>query len=101
MQIMAWTSSASRCCTASATRPRRRLRETKQTLRLQTYDDLIDDVADALDSDARRALAQRLREQYAFALVDEFQDTDARQWAIFERLFGAGRSTPVTPGRCS
>ncbi len=67
---------------------RRRLRETKQTLRLQTYDDLIDDVANALDSNHGEELVRRLRKQYAFALVDEFQDTDARQWGIFDRVFG-------------
>ncbi|HEY5851384.1 MAG TPA: exodeoxyribonuclease V subunit beta [Lysobacter sp.] len=77
---------------------RRRLRQTKQTLRLQTYDDLIDDVADALDSDHGEVLAQRLRQQYEVALVDEFQDTDARQWGIFERVFGAGRASADDPG---
>jgi exodeoxyribonuclease V beta subunit len=32
-----------------------------------------------------------LRAQFPLVLVDEFQDTDARQWAIFESLFGEGR----------
>lgn len=77
---------------------RRRLRQTKQTLRLQTYDDLIDDVADALGSDHGDELAQRLRQQYQVALVDEFQDTDARQWGIFERVFGASRASSDDPG---
>src|SRR5690606_1652241 len=69
---------------------RARLATLKRQRRLQTYDDLIDDVADALLSDGGEALARRLREQYAVALVDEFQDTDARQWAIFDRVFGSG-----------
>ena len=56
--------------------------------RVQTYDDLIDGVADALAGPRGEALARRLRDQYAVALVDEFQDTDARQWSIFERVFG-------------
>src|SRR5690606_31091181 len=49
-------------------------------------------VADALDGDQAEALVRGLRTQYAVALVDEFQDTDARQWKIFERVFGTGGS---------
>jgi exodeoxyribonuclease V beta subunit len=67
---------------------RHRLATLKQTRRLQTYDDLIDHVADALDGPHRRALVARLRAQYRIALVDEFQDTDERQWQIFARVFG-------------
>lgn len=60
----------------------------KRMRRLQTYDDLIDDVAGALDGPYGETLARNLRSQYAIALVDEFQDTDARQWSIFRRVFG-------------
>lgn len=67
---------------------RQRLAELKRVRRVQSFDDLIADVADALESPDGEALAQRLREQYAVALVDEFQDTDPRQWAIFRRVFG-------------
>ena len=56
--------------------------------RVQGFDELIDGVADALDGANGEALARRLRAQYRVALVDEFQDTDARQWAIFRRVFG-------------
>lgn len=68
-----------------------RLAELKRVRRVQTYDDLIDGVADALSGAHAEALVARLRAQYAVALVDEFQDTDARQWAIFERVFGPDR----------
>ncbi|MHB8912885.1 MAG: UvrD-helicase domain-containing protein, partial [Lysobacter sp.] len=57
-----------------------RLAQLKRTRRLQTFDDLIDGVADALDGEHGDALVASLRAQYAIALVDEFQDTDARQW---------------------
>ncbi|WP_046658608.1 UvrD-helicase domain-containing protein [Lysobacter capsici] len=67
---------------------RLRLAELKRVRRVQSFDDLIADVALALDGPHGDALAQRLREQYAVALVDEFQDTDVRQWRIFERVFG-------------
>ena len=67
---------------------RARLAVLKRQLRAQTYDDLIDGVADALRGAQADALVHALRAEYAVALVDEFQDTDARQWAIFERVFG-------------
>ena len=33
-------------------------------------------------------LCAAVRAQFPLALIDEFQDTDARQWTIFEHLFG-------------
>ncbi|WP_058836098.1 UvrD-helicase domain-containing protein [Luteimonas abyssi] len=74
---------------------RTRLAQRKQQLRVQTYDDLIDGVADALAGPHAAALVARLRAQYAAALVDEFQDTDTRQWAIFRTVFGAGAGAAV------
>ncbi|MGY0612934.1 UvrD-helicase domain-containing protein [Luteimonas sp. A501] len=68
---------------------RQRVARAKQQQRVQTYDDLIDRVADAIDGPQAAELVERLRAQYAVALVDEFQDTDARQWRIFDRVFGA------------
>ena len=68
---------------------RQRLRRFKQNRRVQSYDDLIDQVAVALDGPQGAVLARQLRNQYAVALVDEFQDTDARQWSIFRRIFAA------------
>ncbi|QGW63492.1 exodeoxyribonuclease V subunit beta [Lysobacter soli] len=67
-----------------------RLAAIKRLRREQTFDDLIANLADALDGPHGERLVERLRAQYAFALVDEFQDTDPRQWAIFERIFGSG-----------
>ncbi|MFC6840608.1 exodeoxyribonuclease V subunit beta [Xanthomonas theicola] len=66
-----------------------RLASLKRRRRVQTYDDLVDGVARALQGPQGGALAQRLRAQYAIALVDEFQDTDERQWSIFSTVFGA------------
>ena len=67
----------------------------KRQRRVQTYDDMIDGVAGALAGTNGDALASRLRAQYRVALVDEFQDTDARQWAIFEHVFGGGSDDPA------
>ncbi|MFM7064446.1 MAG: UvrD-helicase domain-containing protein, partial [Actinomycetes bacterium] len=38
----------------------------------------------------RPALVEQVRQQFAVALVDEFQDTDPVQWDIFRLLFGPG-----------
>ncbi|MEA5150474.1 exodeoxyribonuclease V subunit beta [Xanthomonas arboricola] len=69
-----------------------RLALLKRQRRVQTYDDLVDGVAHALEGAQAQAqaLVTRLRAQYAIALVDEFQDTDDRQWAIFSNVFGEG-----------
>ena len=74
---------------------RLRLAKLKQQLRVHTYDDLIDGVFDALAGAQGDSLAQRLRAQYRVALVDEFQDTDTRQWMIFDRVFGNRSGHPA------
>ncbi len=76
---------------------RARLAALKRMRRVQTYDDLIERVAAALDGPQGARLAERLRAQYRVALVDEFQDTDARQWAIFDTVFGT-RADPADAG---
>ena len=55
---------------------------------LFTYDDVLDRIVEALDSPSGPALMTALRTRYRLALIDEFQDTDRRQWAIFNRVFG-------------
>jgi len=59
----------------------------KQQYRRHTHDDVIHDVAHALCGERGKWLADKLRAQYHVALVDEFQDTDARQWDIFKTVF--------------
>ncbi len=53
-----------------------------------THDDVIAGLHRALHGDGGPANAARLARRWRFGIVDEFQDTDARQFAIFERLFG-------------
>ncbi len=64
-----------------------------RTQRVQTYDDLLRLLADALGPgvpEARRhRLAAAVRAQFSAALIDEFQDTDRVQWTIFRALFDA------------
>jgi len=66
-----------------------RLAVLKTQRRVQTFDDLIEGVHQALAGPQGSLLIQRLRAQYRTALVDEFQDTDERQWDIFRTLFAA------------
>jgi exodeoxyribonuclease V beta subunit len=53
------------------------------------YDDLIAFVRQALDAPGGERLAEQLRRSLRAALIDEFQDTDTDQFAIFHRLFDA------------
>lgn len=72
---------------AAIAEARRRLEAARRAQRSASYDDLVRRLRDALAGDHGSALAEKLREQYPFALVDEFQDTDARQFAIFEAIW--------------
>ena len=51
------------------------------------YDDLLFRLHDVLVTQENKTLAAQLRDQYTFALIDEFQDTDQIQWQIIERIF--------------
>ncbi|WP_243294468.1 UvrD-helicase domain-containing protein [Geothrix mesophila] len=48
------------------------------------FNDMIDQVAEGV---THPELVARLQTRYKAALIDEFQDTDGRQWEIFQRLF--------------
>ena len=54
----------------------------KQQANLQTFDDMIRDVHRALMEPGSR-LQRSLEQQYPLGIVDEFQDTDPIQYAIF------------------
>ncbi len=62
-------------------------RARKQRKGQQSYDDLLWQVARALDPPGGRLLAARLRRQYRAALVDEFQDTDRLQYRILRSIW--------------
>lgn len=53
-----------------------------------SFDDLISRLAHVLTNDNSKTLAATISAQYPFALVDEFQDTDANQYNILEALYG-------------
>ncbi|RNL75501.1 exodeoxyribonuclease V subunit beta [Nocardioides marmorisolisilvae] len=68
----------------------------KRRLGVLSYDDLLGQLADALeDSDA--PARSRMRQRWSVVLVDEFQDTDPVQWQVFDRAF-SGVATMVLIG---
>lgn len=68
----------------------------KRTRRLASFDDLLANLHGALA--AHPWLGQTLRARYPAALIDEFQDTDPLQFAIFERIFaGPGNDGQAGP----
>jgi exodeoxyribonuclease V beta subunit len=54
------------------------------------FDDLIRDVYLGLVSKSGKRLGEKVRSRYGAALIDEFQDTDGMQFAIFSSMFGSG-----------
>ncbi|MBI5446174.1 MAG: exodeoxyribonuclease V subunit beta [Deltaproteobacteria bacterium] len=63
------------------------LRRRKRERSVRSYDDLLLDLKRALEAPGGSEVAGRLRKRYGAALVDEFQDTDGVQYAIFRRAF--------------
>ncbi len=74
----------------------RALRERKRALRLISFDDMLGQLHERLASGDCPELAAALRARFPAALIDEFQDTDPLQWAIFEAIY----ATP-TPDECA
>ncbi|UVE17936.1 exodeoxyribonuclease V subunit beta [Pseudomonas sp. LS44] len=62
----------------------------KAAQRLLAFDDLLNRLDQALQGPVGDDLASTLRSQYPLALIDEFQDTDPVQYAIFERIYRDG-----------
>ncbi len=60
----------------------------KQKQNILFYDDLLVRLRDALEKEGGDALATAIRNQFKAALIDEFQDTDPIQYAIFHAVFG-------------
>ncbi|MGM0700859.1 MAG: exodeoxyribonuclease V subunit beta [Pseudomonadota bacterium] len=58
--------------------------------------DLLIHLDRALNGPSAEALAQRIRQQFPVALVDEFQDTDPVQYRIFDRVYRLAENSPET-----
>lgn len=81
---------------AFATAVRQEIDRRKRRLGVLSYDDLLDQLAHALESPDSPARA-RMRARWRIVLVDEFQDTDPVQWKVFDRAF-TGEATMVLIG---
>ncbi len=72
---------------------RARVAHEKTTRGQLDFADMLAIVRDAITKGPQRELLlARIRERYAHALIDEFQDTDEVQWAIFEEVFARSPS---------
>ncbi|WP_246050847.1 UvrD-helicase domain-containing protein [Nocardioides guangzhouensis] len=58
----------------------------KRRLGVLSYDDLLSQLAEALETEGAPARV-RMRQRWAVVLVDEFQDTDPVQWQVLDRAF--------------
>lgn len=72
----------------------RELSQRKKQLNQRAFDDLLLDLHLALEAESGDALAERVRQRYKAAMIDEFQDTDPLQWNIFKRI-GAEQDYPL------
>ncbi|MDO8826122.1 exodeoxyribonuclease V subunit beta [Methylophaga sp.] len=68
---------------------REQLPQQKMQQQVQSYDDLLINLSQALQGPQGEWLVSRLREQFKAALIDEFQDTDPVQYDNFRRIFAA------------
>ena len=73
---------------------REELRKRKQARNIQFYDDLLLNLKEALERSGGKDLIRKIRGRFRAALIDEFQDTDPIQYAIFHTIFGDGE-TPL------
>ena len=71
---------------------KKELRARKERQNIQSFDDLLIRLRDALDKTGGDDLAKAIRTKYRAALIDEFQDTDPVQYAIFKSVFGGKES---------
>jgi len=58
----------------------------KAANKMQSFDDMIRNVHEAVCNDDCE-LRKKLQEKYSYAIIDEFQDTNQKQWNIFSHIF--------------
>lgn len=67
----------------------------KKNLNICFFDDLIADLHNALHGKSGNKLADKIRERFKVAMIDEFQDTDPLQYQIFCKIFGKKIDYPL------
>ena len=68
---------------------REKLANYKATHPEKSFDDLLIVLNQALKNTRGKQLASQIRQQYPFAMIDEFQDTDQTQYEIFSQIYMA------------
>jgi exodeoxyribonuclease V beta subunit len=63
------------------------LSKRKRERNIQFFDDLLLNLHESLEGKGGQALSRSIRMKFRAALVDEFQDTDPVQYAVFRRVF--------------
>jgi exodeoxyribonuclease V beta subunit len=71
---------------------RKELARRKTEKNIQSFDDLLFRLHEALNKKGGDALARAIGAKFKAALIDEFQDTDPIQYDIFKRVFGTEKS---------
>jgi exodeoxyribonuclease V beta subunit len=66
---------------------KKELQAKKQQLNIQSFDDLLNNLYKALQSNKGESLSELMRNKYYAVLIDEFQDTDPVQYEIFRRVY--------------
>ena len=66
---------------------RAELRRRKTDRQVQSFDDMLTRLDEALRGERGSELRKSLRERFPVALVDEFQDTDPVQYSIFSQIY--------------
>ena len=84
---------------------RQQVIEQKQALNLLDFDDLINTLANCLSSgdesssnESSNQLAKQLLAQYPVALIDEFQDTDPKQFGILQAIYYGNSAVKANAG---
>lgn len=72
---------------------KKELEKRKVSKNILFFDDLLSKLERALEASGGEELAKVIRGRFKAALIDEFQDTDSLQYAIFSRIFGGAEST--------
>jgi len=77
---------------------RAKVTEQKEALNLLDFDDLINTLANCLSNEKDEQLAKLLLAQYPVALIDEFQDTDPKQFGILRAIYYGEHATIAKAG---